>query len=264
MKRFLAIAAGLACTAAPALAHDLWIEPSHLRADAGESVTLSLRLGDGGAGDPLTRDARRFVRFAVVGPAGERPAEGAAGRDPAAAFVADSRGAWTVVYASTRATQFLEAADFEASARRAGLDGVVAARRAAGQGDRAGREIVTRIAKAIVVVGGDAAGFDREMGLALEIVPEKNPLALAGALPVCVLRDGRPLEGAMIVATSRADARRTTSGHTDAEGRVRLALDGEGAWLLSTAVASPAAAGSKADWEIVASTLLLEAARGSR
>jgi uncharacterized GH25 family protein len=75
---------------------------------------------------------------------------------------------------------------------------VLAWRAARDQLDQPGREIYSRCAKALLVTPGadsESGGFDREIGLPLELVPERPPARLSEgeALPVRLLHEGRPL-----------------------------------------------------------------------
>lgn len=64
-----------------------------------------------------------------------------------------------------------------------------------------------KFAKAAVLTAGDDALYKRPVGHLLEIIPQKNPLALAAgeSLPVLVRYNGQPLEGAGIEVTNLVD-----------------------------------------------------------
>src|SRR5262245_39038490 len=63
-------------TASPLLAHDFWIEPDRFRPQAGETVTVRLRVGVDFEGDPVPRADRQIERFVMVTNAGETPVVG--------------------------------------------------------------------------------------------------------------------------------------------------------------------------------------------
>ena len=67
--------------------------------------------------------------------------------------------------------------------------------------------VSVKFAKGLAHAGSDDALFGRRVGHLLELVPQKNPLALkAGeALPVLVLYNGKPLEGAGIEVSNLVD-----------------------------------------------------------
>ena len=112
------------------------------------------------------------------------------------------------------------------------------------------RDRFARAVKSLVVVaGGGSAGFDRRVGLSLELVPLADPAALrgVGVLPVRLLHQGRPLAGVRVSALSRLDPLRPVHEWTDAAGEARLQLPHGGEWLVKAVRVRPAAAQSGAD-----------------
>jgi uncharacterized GH25 family protein len=235
-----------------AAAHDLWIEPSSFTPAPATRLAVRLRIGQLFAGDPFPRDAKLMVRFAVLGPAGEAPIPGVPDTDPAGFLVAGPPGLYELVYTSNPAAVTLDAPRFERYLAEEGLQKVSAARAGSGLAKAAAREIFSRCAKALVEVGGNpGAGYDRVLGLRLELIPEKNPYLLAPGedLPVRLLYRGAPLAGAQVAAISRQAAAHPVAVRTDAQGRARLRLDRSGAWLVKAVHMIAAPAGSGADWE---------------
>jgi hypothetical protein len=96
------------------------------------------------------------------------------------------------------------------------------------------RETYTKHAKTFVRVG-EAAG-DRSwagpVGMALEVVPERDPTALSAGdeLPVVVLKGGAPLAGFAVGLVHETGAHELSK--TDAAGRVTFRLARAGRWLL--------------------------------
>ncbi|MFG0315769.1 MAG: DUF4198 domain-containing protein [Planctomycetota bacterium JB042] len=246
-------------------AHDFWIEPERFRTAPGERTEVALLVGHGAEVTPFARRAERIVRFDHVDRTGTRPIPGLEGRHPAGLAVPRDGGPSWVVYRSTRAFLTLPAERFEPYLREEGLEKVIALRADRGDAGAPGREAYSRCCKALLGTPGpdDAAFVARPVGLALELVPERDP-RLPGAdsgLPLRLLRDGRPVEGARVdlhplrpgelgdpVATAR----------TDADGRVRLSASGPGRWLVASVDMAEAAADVDADWESVWTTLAFE------
>lgn len=252
-----------AAFAAPAAAHDLWLELSAGTPPAGATVTIDVRVGDRFPGDALPWRPAATVRFAVVGPAGERPVEPGAGV-PAASFAVAEPGDHAVVFRSGEAPIELPADKFDSYLAEEGLEAVAAWRAANGHGDRPGRELFSRSVKALVRAGPGAAlapAGRRSLhtlptGLDLELVPAASPYDLAAGddLELVLLWRGRPLAGALVEALLREEPARIYSRRTDARGVVRLPATAPGFWRLS-AVHMQAADGSEADWRSVWSTL---------
>jgi uncharacterized GH25 family protein len=271
-----ALALVLAC-AAGATAHDLWIEPSSFTPVPGVRLAVRLFIGQLFEGDPFPRDPKLMLRFAVIsgsggsgGAGGETPIAGVPDTDPAGFLVAGRPGLYELVYASGHAAVQLDAAKFERYLADEGLDTVSAARARAGRSGTPAKEIFSRCAKSLIVVGGDAgAGSQRALaplGLVLELVPERNPYTLAAGqeLPLRLLYGGRALPGAKVTALLKPRPDRQTgpaspdrqprqprqvSARTDAQGRVSLPLAEPGVWLVKAVHMIAAPPGSGADWE---------------
>ncbi|HKV06734.1 MAG TPA: DUF4198 domain-containing protein, partial [Thermoanaerobaculia bacterium] len=173
-------------------------------------------------------------------------------------------GLQVLVYDSAREPIELDGPKFEEYLREEGLQNVIALRAQRGQSAAPGREVFSRCAKALVAVGGKETGErgydDRVAGLPLELVPEKNPYALAGGgeIPVRLLYQGKPLESALVIALQKGRADQAVSARTDRKGRVALRLDKPGVWLVKAVhmVSAPKEAG--ADWESFWASLTFE------
>ena len=260
---FLAAVALLA-TARGAAAHDFWIEPSTFEAPEGAPVALHLRVGQGFRGDPVPRNDAKIERFVVEGPLGEAPVAGRDGADPAGIVRPAVRGAHVVGYRSRSTAIELEAGKFEAYLAEEGLDAVLAARKERGLTQEPGREVYSRCAKTLLRVGlpprEAAPGFDRALGLRLELIPLADPAALAkdAALDVELRHEGKPLEKALVTAMRKNAPDDRVSARTDARGRVSLKVDVAGEWLVKAVHMVPAPADSKADWESLWASLTFE------
>jgi uncharacterized GH25 family protein len=249
----------LGFVAAPAMAHDFWIEPSSFRPASGERVAVRLRVGEDMRGDPVPRDPSRIERFAEIGPAGEAAVPGISGTDPAGWAAPAGPGLHWLVYDSRHASVELAGAKFDTYLGQEGLERIRELRKGAGDGPV--KEIFSRCAKSLLQVGlrGEkpSSGYDRPVGLELELIPEKDPYSLkpGEALPVRLLYHGKPLDGALVVALASADDK--VSARTSG-GRASLVLDRPGPWLIKAVHMVPAPAGSGADWESLWASLTFD------
>jgi hypothetical protein len=265
------VAGAVVLLAAPAAAHDFWIDPSTFTPPVGAVVAVRLRVGERHAGEPVPRDPERIVRFELVGPLGDAPRKekvpGFAGWEPAGQARPTAPGLHALVYRSTPVPITLPAEKFEAYLAQEGLDAVLAARAARGDRAEPGREIYSRCAKALLDVGGGAAAAgsrpagatsssgpraaDRPLGLTLELVAERDPYRLApgGELPVRLLYRGEPLAGALVMAIPADEPTAPLSARSDRRGGVAFRLGRGGRWLVKAVHMIPAPAGSGADWE---------------
>lgn len=243
--------------APPALAHDFWIEPSSLSPLPGQVVPVRLLVGEHFSGEAVARPAAESLhRFVLVDARGQAEVTlpGRTGSDPAGVFRLARPGSYVIGFHGRPNAIELPARKFNDYLLEEGLESVLALRAARGLLDEPGREIYSRCAKSLIVTpaAGDAAGaVDREIGLALELVAERSPSQLreGQSLPVRLLHEGAPLEGALVVALHRAEPRRRIARRSDADGRVWLPLSRDGDWLVKAVHMRPAAAGSGADWE---------------
>ncbi len=258
MKRFY-FALWLLLLPAAARAHDFWIEPSAFRPAPGEKVAIRLRFGDHAPGEPVMRDPRRIERFDAVGPdGGAVPVPGVDGADPAGWLLPGKPGHTWIAYDNTPMPLELEGPKFEQYLKEEGLERISTLRAERGQTAARSREIYSRCAKALLAVqGGAAAGHDRVLGLRLELVTEGDPYALKGGgeLPVRLLYEGAPLEGALVVAVGSGEK---LSARSDAAGRVTLRLGRPGSWMIKAVHMVPAPAESGADWESLWASLTFE------
>jgi uncharacterized GH25 family protein len=254
----------------PAVAHDFWIEPTALAPAPGTQVGIRLRVGEHFVGDPVPRNPERIERFAILGPNGEKPVPGVSGGEPAGYATVGPAGIYQIVYDSNRATLGLEPKKFEEYLRMEGLERILDLSKKRGLSEKPSREVYSRCAKALLAVGGTSgAGFDKPVGLDLELIAEKNPFELApGAdLPFRLLYSGRPLPGALVFALphSRPEAG-ALKARSDAEGRVRFKLpagpSGAEIWLIKAVHMIEAPKDAKdADWETFWASLVFRAGK---
>jgi uncharacterized GH25 family protein len=241
-----------------ALAHDFWIEPSTFRPPVPSQLTVALRVGQDFRGDPVPRDDRKIDRFVLAGPAGESVIPGLPGTDPAGFARIEHPGLAVIGYRSRRTSIELEAEKFEKYLAEEGLERVSKARAERGETNKPGKEVYSRCAKALVLAaGGPTTGFDRPLGFTLELVPEKLA-EKPGELPVRLLYDGRPLEGALVVAIHHDEPEKKISSRTGRDGRARLLLARAGTWLVKAVHMVPAPKETGADWESLWASLTFE------
>jgi uncharacterized GH25 family protein len=256
--RPLLLLAALLC-AAPAAAHDLWIEPSTFHPAVGATVAVRLQVGQNFVGEPLPRSDRLVERFVLSSSDGDRAIDGQDGDEPAGSIVIPSSGVHLVGYRSNNSYVSLEPQKFEDYLKDEGLERIVALRGQRGQSQMPSREFFARCAKALVSANGLRTGFDRILGFTLEIIPEKDPEGWRPRkdLPFRLLYEGRPLAGALVVAMPRQTPAEKLSARTDGNGRVAFALPHAGVWLVK-AVHMLEADGRKADWQSLWASLIFE------
>ena len=167
-------------------------------------------------------------------------------------------------YRSHSSVSILKARRFERYLAQEGLEHAATTRAERGETDQPGHEAFSRCAKTMMLVGdGSSAGFDRAIGLELEIVPEADPFATRppGRLPIRVLWRNRPYANALVKAFHDGRSAAVTKVRTDSEGRATILLDRAGSWMLSVVYIERMPDGSSTDWQSTWSSLTLEAGR---
>lgn len=255
-----------------AQAHDFWLEPSSFAPKVGHKLELQLLVGERFTGDRVQRNEERILAFVAVGATATQgeleKVLGFDGKTPAGIHRPRNPGLLMVGYQSNGMRIEIEAEKFDSYLVEEGLDDAAAERKRRGEGGRKGLEVYARCAKSMLVVQGDVpltseqwAGWDRQLGFPLEIVPEINPCLLAkdADLPVRVLFQGAPLANALVGCMPRKDAMQETRVRTDAEGRVRFRPKMGGVHLLRVAHMVRAPDGADHDWRSQWASLTFEA-----
>jgi hypothetical protein len=218
-------------------------------------------VGQNFVGEPVPRNPALVVKFVLVSDAGEAPVPGGPADDPAGTAVIAAGGLQVVGYRSGDSLVSLDAQKFEDYLREEGLERIVAERARRGESQKPARELFSRCAKALLFAGeGPVRGEDRALGFSLELLAQKNPYALRGGgeLPLRLLFEGKPLEGALVVALPRGEPKERLSQRTDKDGRVRFRLPRGGVWLVKAVHMIPASADSGADWRSLWASLTFE------
>ncbi len=250
--------------AAPAMAHDFWLQPGHFTVAPGAQVPMTIQVGHGRDRTRWSGSLERVVEFVDVTLRGRvdlrNTLQQSRERDAAVPFT--TAGAHVLGFRSTHAASVLPAIRFNAYLQAEGLTPALVLRARTKKTDTPGKEIYSRCAKTIVQVGRvsarDLALVTSPIGLPLEIVPERNPYSLrAGeSLPVKVVYQGRALAGATVMLTSlEFDARPVETHLTDAGGRATFKVPRVGTWLINVLWTSPVTGNPDADFDTTFSSL---------
>jgi uncharacterized GH25 family protein len=255
----LAVPGFLAAASAPG--HDFWIEPSSFRPEVGSELAVSLRVGEHFRGEPVPRMDPRIVKFVLASGSGEIPIGGFPGTDPAGFVKVPSAGFLVIGYRSIRSPITLEPEKFEKYLADEGLDAVLQARASRNERGKRGNEVYSRCAKSLVAgAGAGEAGFDRVVGLTLELVAESNPAKVRPEekMRLRLLYEGRPLSAALVKLTPLEDPDVTLTARTGKDGRAAFPIPRKGVWLARTVHMVSAPSETGADWESLWASLTFE------
>ncbi len=246
MKRrmLLLLAPGALLGAAPGFAHDHWLQPSSFHPAANERVDVRILVGHPSEYEERERDPTRIVRFEDVGPAGALPVAGFDARKPAGILRPRDAGLHHLVYQSTYAFVEIDAPAYAAFLEEAGLGDVQAERERRGETELPGRDSYARFDKALLLVRPAepaapdpalralGAGFDRELGLAIELVLETDPFQWK-ANQELVLRlelANEPLPDRQVTLARLEPPFATLVARSDASGKARFTPATPGPW----------------------------------
>ena len=259
------IAAALA--AAPAIAHDFWIQPERFATTVGAPLPFTLLVGHGTLRQRWGVETARIVRFESIDATGSRDQRRVLhtrSGDNDGTLQLAAPGTHIVVMESKAALSVLPAIRFNDYLKVEGLTPAIAERARKGQTGTDGREFYSRRAKALVQVSGQGKSVagqgqvTRPTGLKLEIVPQKNPYQLnpGEALPVQILDDGRPLSGATVKLNNLDfDAEPIAIMLSDGDGRARFNVPRTGRWQLNVVWTKAIAGNPQADFDTIFSSL---------
>lgn len=256
-------ALALLVVAAPAGGHDFWIQPDNFAIDPGSPVSFTFQVGHG-KGRERWNNHQRIVALNDFSRGSRRDLRPQLrkGAQFDLAITGMMPGLHIVALQSTHAMSELPAIRFNDYAREEGLVPILAARKAAGTSNRPGREKYSRRAKALVQIGPPTAASQafatRPIGLKLEIVPDRHPLALGPdrILPLHVLYNGRRLPNATVKLTNLgADERPVAVAVTDRTGRTRFRVPATGTWLLNVVWSEAVRNDPKVDFDTIFSSL---------
>jgi uncharacterized GH25 family protein len=256
--RGIALAAAALLVAADVQAHDLWIEPSTFRPVAGSTVAVGLRVGQNFVGDPVPHISRSIEQFVVRQGGSEQPIRGVENVDPAGWLRADGRSTAVIAYRSGGSFIELPADKFEDYLRQEGLERIIDARAQRGEHGKPGRERFYRYAKALLTGEQPSAVVAQPLGFAFEIVPDDDPTVRLAPFRGRILHDGKPLEGAWVVALLQSDPSVRLTMRSDARGAFSFDLPRAGVWLIKSVHMLRASFFSDADWNSLWASLTFE------
>lgn len=250
-----------------AIAHDFWIQPDAYSVAPGATFPFTLQVGHGPFRQRSPISRRRITRFESIAPNGDavdlrHTLHPGAGTSDGSVRLPGNGTYALVLETDDRALSHLPALRFNDYLRAEGLTPALEARRRAGRMNADGLERYSRHTVALMHVGPPGGTSEAAIagthGMALEIVPERDPYALppTGTLPVRVFYEGAPLEGALVKLTDlHHDAEPVETHRTDAQGRANFVMPRRGAWLLNVVWTTPLPPSSGADFETHFSSL---------
>jgi len=249
----------------PAAAHDTWLQPRRVSVLPGTIAQIDLTSGDKFASFDTGINADRIevararlngktIDIAQRAPEKKSLELRVALSDPGVATLWLSLTPKSLELNQKQVRHYLEEIDAPALLAQAWYAGK------GSKGLKPWREIYTKYTKTFVRVGRPKAdrSWSQPVGMALEIVPEKDPTALHAGdeFPVRVLKNGAPLPDFSLGIVREGKTNRAFK-KTDAAGRAVFKLGRDGKWLLrGTELRSSSKPAT--DWESDFTTLSFE------
>lgn len=247
----------LLIAAAPALAHEHWLELEPFRAASARQVKVYLLVGDHlrDAEPVRIRRRERYTRLDLHAAARRTSvlADLREDAEPLLVLRGLDRAAGTHMIAIDAAPRDIElsAEAFEHYLVEERLFDILMLRADRNIEDAPGRERYSRCLKSIFQLGPTLQDHvTQPVGQEIEIVPLANPYGLAPgqSLTVQLLFRGKPLAGRAIVAANRRHSDvKTQRLRTDAQGRATFRIDRTGDWMFAV-VHMEASTEPGADW----------------
>lgn len=268
--------------AAPAAAHDFWLQPEAFRMAEPGPLLVQARVGHSDELSIWHTPPARIIAFHSVGPAGVTDQQSRLYGDPTTGLLAPvlpRPGLHVLSLTSIHAQSDLPADRFNAYVEEEGVRPILADRVMRGAMERNGREIYSRRAKSLILVGGLEGAADdhvtRPIGLTLEIIPLTNPMRSAAdaAFEFEVRYRGLPLAGALVHVQRLSEHPASMAPmRTDADGRATFDpgdpgdpgdADSGGGWMLHTVWSSPISGDPRGDYDTIFSSLTFSLAEPS-
>lgn len=223
-------------TTSPALAHEYYLLPTDFAPPKGAEVAVEHRLGQRFKGNQLPYITQWNIRSEVWENGKGRSVKGVDGDRPALKVVPRGTGLTSVIHQSN--IDFLTFKTWEKFQTYTEKEGITYAQKPSIDGvkPKVGLlEAYSRYAKTLITPGGTSEGEDGPTGLKIELVALRNPMALGAGepMPVQLLYEGKPLEGATVKVFVGIDTEFKHRILTDSDGRVTIPAEGPGPYLLN-------------------------------
>jgi len=242
-------------------AHEFWLYPEKFTVQKHEKNPITIRIGQYFKGEAWPYLGDSFYSFNYTLNKKKIAIKSIDGDDPAAVLAFESNGLAVVTHHTKPIEiEFKEWEKFKTYLENEGLEYRIPDHLRFGFPKAKITEQYVRCAKLLIAVGNNANQKDQFTGMPLELIAEQNPFTLKEdeKLPVRLLHNGKPLEGARIIQISKRSGERTKGPTTGADGRAMVAISEKGPWLLNVVHLIPQKAPSQTHWFSLWASLTFE------
>ncbi len=251
----------LAVLAGESRAQEFWLQPNKIQYKTGDTLKVSFQKGVNFDGRRMNVSKSQVERLELYQASGVQNliSDIAENAKFTISVPLQSEGTKLLVANTSGNTVSYSAADFNVFLKDNGLDEVISRRKEADAANNLVTESFTTYEKLLVQVGTVRDNsFEKVVGLPLEIIPDKNPLALkkGDVVHFKVLFQGKPLFGAKVRIWNYYDHLTTTQNiFTQQDGTIEMTISGAGSWLINVVKMIPAKDGN-AEWQSYRGSLM--------
>jgi len=242
-------------------AQEFWLQPNKIQYKIGDTLKVSFQKGVNFDGRRISVSKNQVERLELY--------QARSVQDLASDMIENakfnvsvplrSEGTTLIVMQTSGNTVKYTAAEFNAFLNDNGLDEAISRRKNTNSTNNPATESFTTYEKLLVPVGNSKDNsFATVVGLPLEIIPDKNPLALkkGDVVHFKVLFQGKPLFGAKVRIWNYYDHLTTTQNiFTQQDGTIEMTISGAGSWLINVVKMIPAKDGNS-EWQSYRGSLM--------
>ena len=240
MKKKLALLLVMAGVMIISMSHEFWLQPKKYRYTVGEEMNVDFMVGESFTGEFWDLKRHKVEKLEMHTLAGKKDlikdVKATEGKNLSYKF--SQTGTHLLVMQSDAAYIELEAEKFNDYLKEDGLDYILEERRNSGELNKPSKENYTRFTKLLVQSGSKLDDtFKKKTGLRLEIIPDKNPYALASGdyLQCQVLFEGKPSAHALVKVWSHIGNKVFLQNiYTENDGTIKFPISNKGPWMVSS------------------------------
>lgn len=235
--------------------HEFWLQPLKFMLKVGESLQVSIFVGEGFAGELWSGTKERITTLKHYSSQGAQNAlDSVNPTDPQHINLSfDQPGNHLLAFNNDNKFIELEADKFNDYLKEEGLDAALADRTKRGNLTKKGREFYQRCVKTLVQVGDKQDDtYKANTGMRLELIPSANPYGIKRNQSVVfsVLFDNKPLPNALVLVWHHSEGKVSVKKlRSNASGQVPVQLARNGRWMISTVHMVPHGQPQEADWQ---------------
>lgn len=237
-----------------ATAHEFWLQPDKFFFKLNEKLVVSFKVGENFMGEPWDLKKHRVEKLEL-----HQLSKSISLTDSVKEGVKDNltfrlkeEGTHLLVMQSNHAFIELDGEKFNAYLKEDGLDEVLDHRQKTNTLNTPAKEFYSRHTKLLIQVGEKKDDtHQKNAGLPIEIIPDKNPYMLKKGDPIRfkILFEGKPLFGVKVKVWNRFDNRTTIQNiYTEKDGMIETRISNPGAWMVSVVKMIPSKQ-TGADWQ---------------